>query len=156
MPGYEENTGRYVCYFLGIILYNRGDFEKAKFYFLKTTAFAESAHLTKMGYSLSAYYYLGMIERRANNNSEAEKHFLNIIKLGDDKQDESSISWYSDSAYQLGDLYEKLKFYPRAETYYKKAIDRVEKLNSEEYFNKITEIKNKSNAGLNRLKDLKK
>jgi len=156
MPGYEENTGRYVCYFLGIMLYNRGDFEKAKFYFLKTTAFAESANLTKMGYSLSAYYYLGMIERRVNNNSEAEKYFLNIIKLGDDKQDESSISWYSDAAYQLGDLYEKLKFYPRAETYYKKAIDRVEKLNSEEYFNKITEIKNKSNAGLSRLKDLKK
>lgn len=152
MPGYEENTGRYASYFLGRILYEKNDLEKAKFYLLKTAAFAESGNMTKMGYSLSAYYYLGLIEAKGNNDSEAEKYFLKVIKLGEDKSDESAVYNYSFASYQLGVLYEKLNFTKRAESFYKNAIKRVDKLDNNAYAFAILDIKTKSNAGLDRLK----
>jgi hypothetical protein len=156
MPGYEENTGRYASYFLGRILYEKNDLEKSKFYLLKTAAYAESGNMTKMGYSLSAYYYLGMIESRLNNNAEAEKSFLKVIKYGEDKSDEGAVYNYTYASYQLGVLYEKLSFTQRAEAYYKNAIRRVEKLDNAKYSFTISEIKKNCNAGLERLKKIKK
>jgi len=156
MPGYEENTGRYASYFLGRILYEKGNYDKSSFYLLKTSAFADSANLNKMGYSLSANYYLGMIEKKMNRNSAAEKYLLKIIKYGEDKQDNSVVYNYSLAAYELGDLYEKLQLYPRAEMYYKRAFERVEKLDKEIFFNTISDIQTRSQAGLNRIKKIKK
>lgn len=156
MTGYEEHTGRLASFFLGRILYDKGDYAKSKFYLLKASAFAETANLTKMYYSLSSYFYLGLIERKANNNSEAEAYFLKVIKLADDKQESSITSIYADAAYQLGDLYEQLKLYPRAESYYKHAIIRAEKIESERDFTDKKRIENNSKAGLERLKLIKK
>ena len=156
MPGYEQNTGRYASYFLGRILYEKNDLEKAKFYLSKTAAFAESGNMTKMGYSLSAYYYLGMIEAKINNNSEAERQFLKVIKLGEDKGDDGAVYNYSYASYQLGALYEKLDFTKRAEAYYDNAIKRIEKLDNNKYAFAILDVKTKSLAGIERIKKLKK
>ena len=156
MPGYEENTGRQSSYFLGRLLYEKGDLEKSKFYLSKTAAFAESGNMTKMGYSLSAYYYLGMIEKRAGNTSEAEKYLLKVIEHGEDKDDNGAIYNYSYASYQLGDLYENQKNYKEANAFYKDAMKRVEKLDPALYSNTIAEITKNSQAGIDRIKKLKK
>lgn len=156
MPGYEENTGRYASYFLGRILYEKGDLEKSKFYLSKTIVYAESGNMSKMGYSLSAYYYLGLIETKLQNNSEAEKYLLKVIKLGEDKSDNAAVYSYSLSAVQLGILYETLAFNDRAEKYYKFALQRVKKLDAKNYSVTINEVNRNSNAGLERLKKIKK
>jgi tetratricopeptide (TPR) repeat protein len=156
MPGYEENTGRYASFFLGRILYEKGELEKSKFYFLKTSVFAESGSMSKMGYSLSAYYYLGLIEERFVNHSEAEKYFLKVIKLGEDKSDNAAVYSYSLASCQLGVLYEKLAINDRAKMYYKNAIHRVKKLDAKNYASTVKEITRKCNEGLERLNNVKK
>jgi hypothetical protein len=156
MPGYEENTGRYASYFLGRILYEKKDLEKSKFYLLKTATFASSINLNKMGYSLSAYYYLGLIENKLQNYSEAEKYFLEVIKFGEDKSDISAAFHYSLASYQLGHLYETLKINNRAENYYKRALQRVKKLNEITYATTIREVTQNSTQGLERLNKIKK
>lgn len=156
MPGYEENTGRYASYFLGRILYEKGELEKSKFYFSKTSVFAESGNMSKMGYSLSSYYYLGLIETKLMNYSEAEKHFLKVIKLGEDKSDNAAVYNYSLASCQLGIVYEKLSINDRAKTYYKNALRRVEKLDPKNYSGTIKEVQSNCNAGLERLEKIKK
>ncbi len=156
MPGYEVNTGRYAAYFLGRILYEKGDLEKSKFYLLKTAAFAESGNMNKMGYSLSAYYYLGMIEVKSLNYSEAERFFLKVIDLGEDKQDNSAVYNYSYASYQLASVYEKQQNLKRAEMFYKNAIKRVKKLDEKSYATTIKEITANAEAGLERIKQIKK
>ncbi len=152
MPGYEENTGRQASYFLGRLLFERGELEKSKFHFLKTVTYAQSGDMVKMGYTLSAYYHLGLIEEKTNNNSEAEKYYLKVIENADEKDDNSSTYNYSLAAYHLGLLYEKLAFNGRSETYYKKALHRAKKINSDNYSGTVREITVNSNAGLDRLK----
>lgn len=156
MPGYEENTGRYASYFLGRILYEKGDSEKSKFYLLKTIAFADSANMNKLGYSLSAYYYLGLIENKLQNYSEAERFFLEVVKFGEDKSDNSASYHYSLAACRLGILYEMLHFNDRAERYYKRALQRVKKLDENNYSVTIREVTQNSNQGLERLNKIKK
>lgn len=156
MPGYEENTGRQACYFLGRLLYEKSDMEKSKFYLLKTAAFAEAGDMNKMGYSLSANYYLGMIEKRTGNLEEAKKFLLKVMEYGEDKSDNSAVYNYSYAAYQLGDVYESNKDYKAAEQSYKTAMKRVEKLDETIYAGTIAEIKKNSTAGLERVKKIKK
>lgn len=156
MPGYEENTGRQACYFLGRLLYERGDLEKSKFYLSKTTVYAQSGDMNKMGYTLSAYYYLGLIESKLENNSVAERNFMEVIKYGTDKDDNSSVYNYSLASYQLGILYEKLGFNDRAKAYYKNALQRVKKLDEKNYSTTINEVTKYSNEGLARLSKAKK
>ena len=156
MPGYEENTGRYASYFLGRILYVKGDLEKSKFYFLKTSVFAESGNMAKMGYSLSAYYYLGLIETNLMNHSESEKYLLKVIKLGEDKGDNAAVYNYSLASCQLGILYEKLKYTDRAKAYYKNALQRVKNLDEKNYSATVKEVTTNSNEGLTRLSKVKK
>ena len=156
MPGYEENTGRYASYFLGRILYEKGELEKAKFYFQKTSVFAESGSMAKMGYSLSAYYYLGLIETKLQNFSEAEKNLLKVIKLGEDKSDNAAVYSYSLASCQLGILYEKLALNDRAKMYYKNALQRVKKLDEISYSSTIKEVTTNCNEGLARLSKAKK
>jgi len=156
MPGYEENTGRQACYFLGRLLYEKGELEKSKFYLSKTTAFAESGNMTKMGYSLSAYYYLGMIEKKLGNTNEAKNLLLKVLEYGEDKSDNSAVFNYSYAAFQLGDLYESTKEYKLAEQSYKAAMKRVEKLDEFVYSTTINDIKKNSTIGLERVKKAKK
>ncbi|WP_018341397.1 tetratricopeptide repeat protein [Cytophaga aurantiaca] len=156
MPGYEENTGRYASYFLGRILYEKGELEKSKFYLLKTSVFAESGDMAKMGYSLSAYYYLGLIETRLVNHSEAEKYFLKVIKLGEDKGDNAAVYSYSLASCQLGILYEKLGYTDRAKAYYKNALQRVKKLDEKTYSATINEVTRNCNEGIERMRKAKK
>lgn len=156
MPGYEENTGRQACYFLGRLLYEKGDMEKSKFYLLKTAAFAESGDMNKMGYSLSANYYLGMIEKRTGNLEDAKKFLLKVIEYGEDKGDNSAVYNYSYASFQLGDIYESNKEYKAAEQAYKAAMKRVEKLDPALYSNTIAEIQRNSTTGIERIKKAKK
>lgn len=157
MPGYEENTGRYASYFLGRLLYEKGELEKSKFYLQKTAVFAEAGDgdMLKMGYTLSAYYYLGLIETTSSNNSEAEKYFLKIIKYGEDKSDPAAVNYYALASCQLGILYEKLGFNDRSRASYKNALHRLKKLDEKTHSGTINEVTRKSNEGLARLKSKK-
>ena len=112
--------------------------------------------MAKMGYSLSAYYYLGLIEKKQQNFSEAEKNLLKVIKLGEDKGDNAAVYNYSLASCELGILYEKLALNDRAKMYYKNALQRVKKLDEKNYSSTIKEITTKCNEGLARLSKAKK
>ncbi|MEM6736006.1 MAG: tol-pal system protein YbgF [Bacteroidota bacterium] len=76
--GYEANSGRYACFFLGHINEMRRDYEKSKAYYLKGLIFAEEANATKMGYYFYSLLHLGIIAKKEGDKEGARNYFKQV------------------------------------------------------------------------------
>lgn len=79
--GYEANSGRYACFFLGHISEIRRKYDEAKEYYLKGMAYAEEVNATEMGYYYYSLLHLGNIALRDEEYEKAEEYFKRLKKL---------------------------------------------------------------------------
>lgn len=78
--GYEENSGRYACFFLGHINEIRQKYEAAKLYYEKGLGYAEDAEATKMGYYFFTLLHLGSIAEKEGDNGLAKDYYRKVKK----------------------------------------------------------------------------
>lgn len=79
--GYEANSGRYACFFLGHVNEIRRKFEAAKEYYNRGLMFAEEAEATKMGYYFYSLLHLGEIAEKEEDPELAEEYYKKVKKL---------------------------------------------------------------------------
>ncbi len=77
--GYEANSGRYACFFLGQVHGNRRNHERAKAYYKKGLDYAEQAGATEMGYYFYSLLHLGNIAAM-DGEEELAKDYYNRVK----------------------------------------------------------------------------
>lgn len=81
VPGYEENSGRYACFFLGHIHEIRKDYTNSKLYYQQGLNYAESVGATDMGYYFYSLLHLGLIAKNEGNKQEAKRYFKQVKKV---------------------------------------------------------------------------
>lgn len=79
--GYEANSGRYACFFLGHINEIRRNYDQAKTYYLKGMEYAEEVDATEMGYYYYSLLHLGNIALRDGEEDLAKGYYKRIRKL---------------------------------------------------------------------------
>lgn len=79
--GYEANSGRYACFFLGHINEIRRKYDQAKEYYLKGMLYAEEVNATEMGYYYYSLLHLGNIALRDEEYEKAEGYYKRLRKL---------------------------------------------------------------------------
>lgn len=79
--GYESNSGRYACFFLGHVNKVRKNYEWAKMYYKRGLEFAEEAGATKRGYYYYSLLHLGMIAEKEEQPELAEDYYRRVKKL---------------------------------------------------------------------------
>lgn len=79
--GYEANSGRYACFFLGHINEIRRIYDEAEKFYLKGMAYAEEVGATEMGYYYYSLLHLGNIALRDGRVKEAEDYYKHVRKL---------------------------------------------------------------------------
>lgn len=76
--GYEANSGRYACFFLGHSYEKRGNYSEARSYYLKGLTFAEQANATKMGYYFFSLLHLGRIAEAEEDKGLARNYYKQV------------------------------------------------------------------------------
>ncbi len=76
--GYEANSGRYACFFLGQVCERQNNDDEAKKYYEKGLVYAEEANATKMGYYFYSLLHLGKIAKRQGEDKLAKKYFKKV------------------------------------------------------------------------------
>jgi tetratricopeptide (TPR) repeat protein len=79
--GYEANSGRYACFFLGHINDIRGNNDAAKKYYKMGMEFAEEVNATEMGYYYFSLLHLGNIAVRDGEEDLAKEYYKKLRKL---------------------------------------------------------------------------
>ncbi|MCF8268299.1 MAG: tetratricopeptide repeat protein [Ignavibacteriales bacterium] len=131
MPNYHLLRAR--------VLFDGGYYEKAM---QELTQDTHSEFLTTERDSLECSYRLGRIYHEWGKVDESIQYYTKTIKIGS----ESSYYYAANSALKLGNIYEDLKDYKKAEYYYEAA----QSMENKEYRNSIN---SKAKAGLNRIED---
>lgn len=78
--GYEANSGRYACFFLGHVNEMRRNYVVAKDYYKRGVKYAEEAQATEMGYYFYSLYHLGKIAEAEGNEELAEDYYKQVKK----------------------------------------------------------------------------
>ena len=78
--GYESNSGRYACFFLGHVHEKRKKYDEAKGYYLRGLDFAEKAEATKMGYYFFSLLHLGRIAENEGDEELAKDYYKKVKK----------------------------------------------------------------------------
>jgi len=78
--GYEANSGRYACFFLGHINEIRGRSDAAKEYYKRGLIFSEEANATDMGYYFYSLLHLGRIAKKEGDDQLAKEYFKRVKK----------------------------------------------------------------------------
>ena len=78
--GYEANSGRYACFFLGHIYEVRRKYDDAKKYYQKGLVYAEQANATDMGYYFFSLLHLGLIAKEEGDVETAKRYFKQVKK----------------------------------------------------------------------------
>lgn len=156
MPGYDEaNTGRYASAFLGRILYEKGNYEKAAFYLNKAIYYAEKSGNMNMGYSLASAYYLGVIQKKNGQYEEAKKSFQKVIDHATDN-DNNSHEFASNAHFQIAGILEEEKKYKEAESSYRTAMHQANKIDlkkdKRDYFYFVEDMNKKCTASITRVR----
>jgi len=79
--GYEYNSGRYACFFLGHINEMQKNFEEAKQYFEWAIEYGEAAGATDMGYYIYAVLHLGRIAEEEEDEASAKTYYKKVRKI---------------------------------------------------------------------------
>ena len=82
--GYDNNTARYSCFFLGKYYNAIKNYERAKFYFLETIFYLKKINLTKSTFYISSLRQLAKYEIEKDNLKEA-CYYYSKIKENTDK-----------------------------------------------------------------------
>lgn len=80
MPGYEANSGRYACFFLGQIYTAYREAELAKTYYSKGINFGEELEAYETGYFLYSLLGIAKLYDQENNTPMAKMYFEQIRK----------------------------------------------------------------------------
>ncbi len=83
--GYEEVSGRYASYYLGLAHQNRGQINDAEIYYKQTLAFAEKLKVFDSFYYLSALRELGRFAHTRKDYKSAKYYFAKLKKYGSKK-----------------------------------------------------------------------
>ncbi|MEO9870213.1 tetratricopeptide repeat protein [Ekhidna sp.] len=78
--GYEANSGRYACFFLGHINEKWRRYEQAKNFYKKGLVYAEEAKATKMGYYFFSLLHLGIIAEKEKDPDLARSYYKRVKK----------------------------------------------------------------------------
>lgn len=78
--GYEANSGRYACFFIGHVNEIRQNYEEAKKYYLQGMKYAEEVNATDMGYYLYSLNHLGKIALKEDDKEQAKKYYKQLKK----------------------------------------------------------------------------
>ena len=78
--GYESNSGRYACFFLGHVNEVRKKYDAAKTYYKRGLAYAEEAQATKMGYYFFSILNLGKIAEKEGDIELARSYYKQVKK----------------------------------------------------------------------------
>ena len=78
--GYEANSGRYACFFLGHKNQVRRNYQEAKKYYEMGLVFSEEANATKMGYYFYSLLHLGEIAKKEGDEKLAKSYFKQVKK----------------------------------------------------------------------------
>ncbi|MBC6401556.1 MAG: tol-pal system protein YbgF [Ekhidna sp.] len=80
MTGYEANSGRYACFFLGHYSEVSRNYEEAKKYYKMGLKYAEEAKATKKGYYFYSLLHLGKIAKKEGHKEVAREYFKRVKK----------------------------------------------------------------------------
>lgn len=78
--GYESNSGRYACFFLGHVNEIRRDYAVAKDYYNRGMSYAEDAEATEMGYYFFSLLHLGRIAEAEGDKELAKDYYKQVKK----------------------------------------------------------------------------
>jgi len=78
--GYEANSGRYACFFLGHVNEMRRNYEAASNYYRRGLKYAEEAGATEMGYYFYSLLHLGIIAEKSGETALAEDYYRQVKK----------------------------------------------------------------------------
>lgn len=78
--GYESNSARYACFYLGHINELRYNYEEAVKYFSLAIFHSEKIGATDKGYYFYSYLHLGRIEEKNGNMDQAKSHYKKVRK----------------------------------------------------------------------------
>jgi hypothetical protein len=84
--GYESNSGRYACFFLGHIYRLQREYDLAKSYYERGLKYAEEVNATDRGYYHYSLYHLGLIAEAEGDDELAEDYYKRVRKLTKNKQ----------------------------------------------------------------------
>ncbi len=79
VDGFEEISGRYVCFFLGQIYEYYRRYDEAKTYYERAVYFSEKLEAYQMGYYLFSLLALGELEER-DEHPQAAKYYYKKVK----------------------------------------------------------------------------
>ena len=79
--GYEANSARYACFFLGHIYEIKRNYADAKTYYEKGLVYAEQANATDMGYYFFSLLHLGIIAKKEGDKQLAKSYFKRVKKV---------------------------------------------------------------------------
>ncbi|MEO9485809.1 MAG: tol-pal system protein YbgF [Ekhidna sp.] len=89
--GYEANSGRYACFFLGHVNEIRKKYVPAKDFYKRGLVYAEEAGATKMGYYFYSLLHLGQIAEKEEDLELAEEYYKRV-KKGAKRKHPASVS----------------------------------------------------------------
>ncbi|WP_436515248.1 tetratricopeptide repeat protein [Ekhidna sp. To15] len=78
--GYESNSGRYACFFLGQVNETRKNYEESKKYYQRGLIYAEEAEATEMGYYFYSLLHLGQIAEAEDDKELARDYYIQVKK----------------------------------------------------------------------------
>lgn len=78
--GYEANSGRYACYFLGHVNQIKRKYDVAKEYYKRGIEYSEEAEATKMGYYYFSLLHLGQIAEKEEDKELAMSYYKQVKK----------------------------------------------------------------------------
>ncbi|WP_462252254.1 tetratricopeptide repeat protein [Ekhidna sp.] len=78
--GYEANSGRYACFYLGHVNQIRRKYAEAKKYFERGLVYSEQAQATKMGYYFFSLVHLGQIAEKEGEIELAKEYYKAVKK----------------------------------------------------------------------------
>jgi hypothetical protein len=78
--GYEANSGRYACFFIGHVNEIRKNYEKSKVYYQRGLKYAEEAEATEMGYYFFSLMHLGRIAEEEGDVELAKEYYKRVKK----------------------------------------------------------------------------
>ena len=80
VAGYEANSGRYACFFLGHVNEVRRNYANAKKYYEMGLNHSKEAGATKMGYYFYSLLHLGIIAKKEGDPVLAKEYFREVKK----------------------------------------------------------------------------
>ncbi|GAA3997979.1 hypothetical protein GCM10022408_05880 [Hymenobacter fastidiosus] len=82
-PGYEAISGRYATFFLGTLMQQRREYDKAKDYFQRCVVFSESTGETSSGFCVWANLNLARLADDAQDTAAAVRYYTEVEDKAD-------------------------------------------------------------------------